>query len=232
MGGGIADFELRRFERLGAADLASRLHGEGKQVNVDAEVDGIVGALAGRLSYATLTASKFTVDGMPVFLEAGTQRGSIGTLKLRFTDFSIRGLRVESLEADIPGCRFDLGSAQRKRKIKLTRSGVGTATARITETALADYIRLKYPAVKEVTVELKKHRAFVTGRAELLLLKTDFFVIASLVPQAGTQLWLEDAIVFLNDERVRDGSERRLLDTLNPVVDANRDLGLRSALVV
>lgn len=225
-GGAFGNSRISHLESVASADLASRLDVK-SGVKIDVEVDGVVGALCGRLSFAEISASGFGIDRLPILVEDGSKRGSIGSLRLRFRDFVIRGLPVVELSADIPGCRFDLGEASRGR-IRLTRSGSGKAFARLSESGLAIYIAHKFPALKNVTVRLDKYKAFVEAEAAFMGAHGKLYVIADVVPRS-TQLWLENCIVFFNDHRLRDGSGDRLVASLNPVVDEARDLGLGSS---
>lgn len=225
-GGAFGNSRISHLESVASADLASRLDVK-SGVKIDVEVDGVVGALCGRLSFAEISASGFGIDRLPILVEDGSKRGSIGSLRLRFRDFVIRGLPVVELSADISGCRFDLGEASRGR-IRLTRSGSGKAFARLSESGLAIYIAHKFPALKNVTVRLDKYKAFVEAEAAFMGAHGKLYVIADVVPRS-TQLWLENCIVFFNDHRLRDGSGDRLVASLNPVVDEARDLGLGSS---
>ncbi|MCH8275394.1 MAG: LmeA family phospholipid-binding protein [Armatimonadetes bacterium] len=231
--GAHAGQEIRRFERCAAAEIAARLEGDEKQVTVKVKLNGIVRGLGGSLNAAEIVARRFSVDSLPLFTEPErTTRGEIKELRLRLYDFTLRGLHFEELRADIADCRYDLGLARREKQFRLSRSGVGPGYARINEAALEQFILRKYAEIKSVSVRLTKHKVFVEGRGEFLLFKADFYVIATLEPRNGVELRLENAVVFLDGHRVRDGSERALLEALNPVIDLDRDLGLHGAIKV
>jgi hypothetical protein len=230
LGGLIGGRELASFQREAAADIASRLSGEGKEVSVSLDFN-LFEAPFGKFTSATLSARQFSVDGLPLFTEPWRSKsGSLGCLRIRLRDFTLRGLRVSELSADIRGCKFDLGLAKSEKKVRLSWSGKGPGFVRVTPAALEAYILNKYREIKRVKVWFRSRRLFVEGFGDFGFFSADFFVIADLVPREGTKLFLEKAIVFLDGVRVRDGSEQALLDALNPVIDEDEDLRLYGAL--
>jgi hypothetical protein len=229
--GGFAGREVRSFERAAAADIASRLQGDSKEVKVGVELDGPFRAATGRLAVATITARNFSLESLPLFTEPErSKKGRVDVLRLRLYDFNLRGLRIQELSADINDCRYDYNLAIREKKVRLSKSGFGPGYARVDAKALEDFILHKYSEIKSIKVQLKKYKVFVEGTGDFLLFKSNFYVIADLVPRNGTELWLENTIVFMDGVRVRDGSERALLQALNPVIDENKDLKLYGAL--
>jgi hypothetical protein len=64
------------------------------------------------------------------------------------------------------------------------------------------------------------------------VIKTQFFVRAKLVPLDDFQLVLTDARILFDGFRAELEVAQTVLDTLNPVVDLNQDLGLHGAIRV
>lgn len=231
--GVFAGRELRSFERAAAAEIANRLSGPGKKVELYADFAGPINLLAGHISTARITARDFTVDGLPLFTEPErSKRGVIDTLQIRLYNFTLRGLRIEELRSDIRQSRYDLGLAMKQKKVRLSKSGTGPGYVRVNAKALEDFILLKYSEIKSIKVTLRKYKLFVEGFGDFVLFKSNFYVISDLKPYNGTQLYLDNAIVFLDGRRVRDGSERALLNNLNPVIDEDKDLRLFGALKI
>jgi hypothetical protein len=233
LGVSSANREIRAFERSAADEIASKLSGEKKRVNVRVKLDGIIDGISGHLSLAEITARDFSLDGLPLFTETHRpQSGRIKLLRIKLHDFVLRGLAIEELRADINDCRYDVGLAKKERKIRLSKSGTGEGYVRVNEKALEDFILHKYHEIKSVSVQLKNRKVYVEGYGEFALFKTDFYVIADLVPKNDYELHLDNAIVFLGGARVRDGTDRVLLRTLNPVIHENEDLRLHGALKI
>lgn len=223
--------EVRLFERGAEEDIASQLGGERKSVKVHVRLDGIGGGSRGRLKSARIEARDFLVNGLPLFTEPERpQSGSIGVLELRLYNFSLRKLFIKELGADLHDCRYDLSLAKRERRVRLSRSGTGHGYAYVTADALERFLLAKYPEIKRVSVRLEKYKAFVEGYGEFLLAPSRFYVIADLQPRHGTQVWLSNAIIFLDEKRAPEETERALLNLINPVLDLDKDLGLHGAL--
>lgn len=229
---GVGRAEIRSFEHEAAAEIASKLQGPDKRVVVRSRLNGLAG-LWGDLAEADIAASNFSTKGLPLFTEPNrSKQGIIRRLHIRLTDFQLSGLDVASLEASIPDCRYDFGLALRKKQIRLSRSGVGMGRVIIRQEALEKWILRKFHEIKRVTVRIDKDKAWVEGYGEFLITKTNFEVIASLEPLDGTKLVLTDAKVYFEWNRVDEPGRKVLLDTLNPVVDLRKDLGLFDAIEV
>jgi len=229
---GLGEREIAAFERIAAADIAQRLQGPDKVVEVDVQTGGLETAW-GHLPAATIRASKFSLDRLPLYTEPHrSTAGKLGSLNLELRDFILRGLRIESLSAAIPQCRYDFQLALRKRQIRLSRSGIGTGEVRIRQEDLAAYILKKYRDIKRVTVRADYGVAWVEGYGEFLLAKTEFTVIARIGIEDGTKLILEKPKIYFDWVRAEPAAADALLSTLNPIVDMRADLGLLDAIHV
>ncbi|MBS1714382.1 MAG: DUF2993 domain-containing protein [Armatimonadetes bacterium] len=229
---GLVDREVKVFERAAAKEIRSKLQGEAARVKVEAEPDGL-GVLWGALDRATITASGFSVDELPLFVEPErSQAGRCGNLTLRLHDFKLKGLRVESLDASIPACRYDRSLALKSKTFRLSRSGTGSGTVRILQDDLSAFVEAKYAEIKTARVQVRSGIVRVDGYGEFLIVKTDFTVIASLVPVDGERLELREATVWFDGRRADPFAAETLLKTLNPVVDFDSDLGLYGAVKV
>lgn len=230
LGFGAARSEIQRIERDAAADLASQLRGEEKSVRVRTTLNGPFGAFFSDIRVGTITAERFETDGLPLFVEPErSQAGFLRELRLELRDFRLRGLRVESLRATIPECRFDRELALRRRQIRLSRSGIGTGEVRIRQEDLAEFIPRKVKEIKRCLVRLDRGKVWVEGYGEFLVAKTEFLVVADLKIVDGTQLHLDNARVVFGWQKADAFAQKVLLDAMNPVVDLRRDLGLFDA---
>lgn len=225
--------ELRRFESIAADDIRSKLEGPAVKVDVRVQPTGFIGGAWGDLAQVTIHASDFSTRGLPLFTEPDrSKKGTIGRLDIILDNFMLAGLRIEHLEASIPNCRFDFSLALRKRQIRLSRSGIGEGYVRILEKDLEAFILAKFQEIKRANVRIDKHKVFVEGYGEFLIVKTDFLVIANLEPVDGTKLALSDAYILFGGRKAEPAAAKALLDTLNPVVDLSTDLNLLDAIKV
>ncbi|MBX3096751.1 MAG: LmeA family phospholipid-binding protein [Fimbriimonadaceae bacterium] len=232
IGLGFAGREEQRFERLAATDIAARLEGESKAVSVNVRPDGLA-ALGGGLTFAEITAHDFSLQQLPLFTEPDrSTAGRIDLLRLNLSNFSLRGLRVARLEANIPDCRYDFGLARREHQIRLSRSGEGTGQVEIRAADLAEYIVAKFAEIKTCTVELRGGWAWIEGYGEFVIVKSNFAVIARVIPDGSRKLALSEAKIYFDWQRADALAAKVLLDTLNPVVDLDADLGLHGAVDV
>lgn len=190
-----------------------------------------LGAIWGEFESASIEARDFEVEGLPLFVEPSRSKaGKLSTLRIRLSNFVLRGLECELLSADLGECRFDFGLARREGKVRLSKSGSGPGFVRLNERAIERFISQKYKVVSEVRVELRSGKALVEAKGDFLFFRSRFFVVASLVPRDGSQIWLDDAVIYADGIRVGEGAERALLQALNPVIDGNEDLSLYNSL--
>jgi len=229
---GLTAREIHVFERAAAKEIKTQLKGDDAVVSVKAVPYGL-GILWGALDRATITASHFSVNGVPLFVEPGRSKaGRCGNLTLDLRDFKLKNLRIDSLHAEIPACRYDRSLALSKKTFRLSKSGVGTGVVRVLEKDLGDFILAKFHDIKQVNVKVYNGVVWVEGYGEFLIVKSTFAVIADLTPVDGTKLTLTNAKVWFDWRRADAFATETLLKTLNPVVDLNKDLNLLDAIKV
>ena len=216
-----------RVERAAEADIRGILGAE--TVSVEAEADGLLGSAMGRVEAVVISASGFSVDGMPLFCDPElSQRGRMKRLQIRLSDFVIRDLPVRELTCDIPDNRFALGLLL-DGKVRLSRSGEGIGSVTIAEAGLSQYVKKRFALIETIEIKLDKYKLFAKGSAAMGPLKREFEIICDLVIAEKRRLEIANPIVFIGGRRVRDGSDATLLRALNPVLDLDRDLGLNGA---
>ncbi|HMS56752.1 MAG TPA: hypothetical protein PKA27_15265 [Fimbriimonadaceae bacterium] len=230
---GIGSGQVRTFERLAADDIHKILQGESRVVSVKSRLNGVIGGALGDLSRVTIAASHFKTDTLPLYTEPDLSRsGKVRELRIELKDFVLAGLRCESLVASIPDCRFDYGLATRQKKIRLSESGVGTGTVKLLEEDLAAFILRKFKEIKTVSVQLLPDKAVVKGYGEFLIINTNFHVEAQLGTTDGSDLILTNCDIRFDGRQAEANAARVLLDTLNPVVELDKDLKLLDAVKV
>ncbi len=229
---GIGSVQVRQFEQAAAAEIASKLQGPAI-VRVSTKLNGIIAGPLGDIKQGTIEAKNFSTEGLPLFTEPWrSKRGILRELKLDLQNFQLGGLRVESLQASIPDCRFDYSLALRKKQMRLSKSGVGTGVVRLKDVDLAAFILKKFKEIKRVEVSIRDDKVFVKGFGEFVLVQTNFEVIATLVSPDGRTLELANARIYFDGKAADDFAKAALLKTLNPVVDLNKDLKLYDAVTI
>ncbi len=229
---GFGTIQVRQFEHAAAVDIRSQLRGNAV-VAVQTKMSGLLGAPLGEIKEATIRAEDFQTDGLPLFVEPWrSKRGKVERLNIDLSNFDLGKLHVASLVASIPDCRFDLGLASRHRKIRLSQSGVGLGSVTIMDRDLEHFILNKFHEIKKVTVRTEKGKVFIEGDGEFVIVKTHFNVIATLVSPDGHTLELANTRIFFDDKPADELARKALLQTLNPVVDLQKDLKLYDAITV
>lgn len=227
--GGIGDAEVAKFERSAAQEIASRLGGT-PRVRVDAKLSGVISGALGDLTSATIEAKNFQTDGLPLFTEPErSTRGRVRSLNLKLEEFVLTGLKVKSLEASIPECRFDYPLAVRKRQIRLSRSGAGEGRVLLGYDDLAAYVRKRFPSLRSFTLRANRSILEIEGDGDFLLVSSTFKVYARLVSPDGKGLHLADARIFLGDKPADEAATKAILTVLNPVLDLDKHLLLKGA---
>lgn len=233
MGLGLIDREIGVFERAAASEIAGLLGGDKKSVRLRAVPDGLLGGAFGVLREGKIEASHFETDELPLYTEPWrSQHGVLKSLKLRLKNFRLRSLEIESLEADVPACRYDFALLMREKRVRISRSGVGIGKVRVRETALSDFVLRKFSGMKSISIRCDRGWIWAEGEGEFLVIQTKFWLKAKLVPRGGRQLFLEQATVSFDGIRAEPELAKVLLDALNPVVDLDADLGLHGAMDV
>ena len=230
---GAVHREVQVFERHAAADIMEQLQGEKRTVEVKTQINQPFGALFADLRRATIRASHFSTDGLPLFTDPERPKsGTVRELRIELSDFTLKGLRIESLNSSIPDCKFDRDLALRKKQIRLSRSGVGRGVVTILEEDLAKFIPKKVREIKRCSVKIGRGKVWVEGYGEFLIAKTEFLVVADLEIEDGVRLNLTNARVVLGWQKADEMSRKVLLDAMNPVVDLQKDLGLLDAFML
>lgn len=228
----FANSTEQKFERQAAEQIKQEILGEEANCAVNIR-PAIVAAAWGELDAVSITASNFALQQTPIFQEPHfSQSGKIGNLSFSLSDFTLRGLRINQLEVNIPGCRYDFGLAKRTKQIRISRSGVGNGKVEVLADDLAQYIVHKFAEVKECSVQIRNGFLWVEGYGEFLIIKTKFAVIARLEPLDGHKLMLIQPKVYFDWVRAEPNSAKLLVDALNPIIDLNEDLRLFGALHV
>lgn len=230
---GLGGSAVRQFEDRAANDVRSKLSGTRTKVSVKAKLNGIFGGALGDLKRVTIVASEFETAGLPLLTEPDrSKKGKVGELHLNLTDFYLTGLRVESLKAVIPRCRYDYSYALKSGRIRLSESGVGSGTVTLLDRDLSPFILRKFKEIKKVTVTALKDEVLVEGYGEFLVINTNFSVRAKLSSPNGSTLILTEAHITFDGRPAEQQASRVILDTLNPVVDLPKDLHLMDAVKV
>ncbi len=226
---GFGAVTIKNFERAAALDIGSKLEGAQKKVGLKVTYPGLFSPALGEVGTATISASAFRCEGLPLFTEPKrSKKGTIDLLRLNLSDFYLRDLRCERFDAEIPDCRFDFALAASKKKVRLSKSGLGTGTVELKVKDLAPYILKKYAEIKSVEVSTDGDWIRIRGFGQFLVLNANFDVKAKITTN-GSQLLISDCIIRIENKEPDFDSQQALINTLNPVIDFAKDLDLYDA---
>ena len=154
-------------------------------------------------------------------------KGSIRHLRLHLKRFTLKGLPIRAFDADIPFATYDIGHALYKGRLVLRGTGAGPATVEVDAAGLRAFINKKFrDTITDVNISFPGRRILIEGKIRLFSDYAPFSAMGTLVPRAGRFLDLADPEMRLNGVLMTTSGTQNLLRQINPVLDADADLGL------
>ena len=154
-------------------------------------------------------------------------KGSIRHLRLHLKRFTLKGLPIRAFEADIPSATFDISHAITKSQLVLRGTGEGPASVKVDAEGLKAFIRKKFSnRLLDINVAFPNHRVRIDGKITVFSGATPFSATGTLVSRAGRYLDLAEPDMRLNGLPMTQSGIENLLKQINPVLDADVDLGL------
>lgn len=155
-------------------------------------------------------------------------KGSIRHLNLDLIDFTLAGLPIRELTADIPNATYDIGHAIYRGHLVLRGSGEGPARVRIGPDGLKAFLFKKFnKTLSDVQVFINPGKIELTGQASLLFRpKAALRAEGRLAVRAGRYLDLIEPTMFLDGRPLSPTFIDAVLHQVNPVLDTYKDLNL------
>jgi hypothetical protein len=217
----------RRAARAADSQMHESFHSTGTVRSV-VESRGMFGLLANDIWSIDIYSEHQQSDRLPFYIYPKSGwKGSIRHLRLHFSEFSLAGLPIERMEADIPFATYDIGNALYKNRLVLRGAGEGPALVQVSELGLQVFIQRKYPRLmRDVHVEIATGHVTISGKLALFNGFSPFSVTGTLCPRDGRYLDLTDPVVALDGKPLDARAALALLKTINPVLDNDTDLKL------
>jgi hypothetical protein len=182
---------------------------------------------------ATISGGGFASDTLPFALEpGGGARARVRHLVLDLQNIVLRDLPIRSLQADIPFVELDGLRALFSGHITLRSAQEGRGVAIITEEGLAQFLQKRRSQFRNLEIRLFAGEAFVKMETVLLVAPTQVQARAKIGIAEGRFLNAIDAVVSVGGKPLPAALTEKLLRSLNPILDIDRDLGLRDWLYV
>ncbi|GIV15476.1 MAG: hypothetical protein KatS3mg022_0911 [Armatimonadota bacterium] len=224
----------RRLERSAERQILQQLGGIGQvQVHIQPRW-GALGVLLARAETIRVHASGFHTAQMPFFTEAPVRawQGKADRVQIVLEDFYLGGLPVRHMEATIPGVSLDSREAALRLRIRLFSAGWGNGWVTLDEESLNEFIKRRLPEVRSPHVRVTPSEVRITGQLVVLLTPWQFEVTGGVGVREGRQVVVENVQVRVEGEDLPSAVVQKIVDTLNPVLDVQRDLRLGGAFVV
>ncbi len=221
----FAGFLNHRAERAIVHDLNRSV--KGGEIHARVKPRGFYGLLVGQGDVVSVTGQGFATEGFPFKVKRGDGlRAHVRHLKFDFQDFLLRGSQVKRFTAEIPSVNLDIFRAFFDDRIIVRTAGEGTAEAVVDEKGLADFVTRKYPQLSDVAVKLIDGKILVGGSMSLLGAKTRVDAVSDLVVREGRYVDAVNMSIALNNKEAAPFMRDTIVNSLNPVLDLEKDLGL------
>ena len=190
---------------------------------------GLFGYYANDLYSVDISGRGMTATDLPFRVAArGGWKGSIKHLRLDLRDFTLNGLPVRRLTADIPDSTYDLGWAFYRSRLQLRSVGTGPASVEVGSDALLIYLNRKYSSsLSDVNLRFHNEKIALSGIIRLFGIETEFTATGTLSPRDSRFVDLTSPVVTLGGKELNAKDAGIILDTVNPLLDLENDFGLR-----
>ncbi|MCS6829527.1 MAG: LmeA family phospholipid-binding protein [Armatimonadota bacterium] len=223
----------RRLERAAERQILQQLGGSG-QVYVDIQPRwGALGALLARAESIRVYASDFRAAQMPFFAEPPIPgwRGKAEKVQIVLEDFYLSGVAVRRLEALIPNVSLDSRAATFRLRIRVFGAGWGAGQVVLDEEGLGEFVKRRLPEVRYPQVRVTPSEIRIVGELAALLTAWRFEAWGQVGIHNGRQVVIENVQVAVEGENLHPAVVQKVVSTLNPVIDLERDLRLGSAFI-
>ncbi len=227
---GIGGNTVHQFERRASNDIKRLFRSPTARVRTRLTIDGPINGAFGTLRSAQVLAENFNIPALPLFVEPWRPKsGWIQKLQLDFSNFSLAGLHVQRLTAEIPDCRFDLREARRTKSVRLSQSGVGDATIVLAISDMEAFAKHKFREIKEIKLEFFGRKVLAKGRGSLLGRDAQFEILGEYSIENGRKVTLTNSKIWLDGHRANPTIASAMQRLFSPLVHLDRDLKLFGA---
>lgn len=153
-------------------------------------------------------------------------KGSIRHLRLHLTDFTLAGLPIERFETDIPFVTYDIGHAAWKGRLVMRDAGSGPASVRVGVDGLRAFVDRKFKStLSDVVIRTENQRIHLSCTMQVFG-PVRLLASGSLTTRMGRYLDITDPVFLANGSPLSAQMTASILQQFNPVLDAEKDLGL------
>jgi hypothetical protein len=205
-----------------------RQFGDSAAVKVVMQPAGFFGVENNHWHSISIDVENAKLNALPLYLYPHSSwRGEIDQLQLRLQHFSLSGLAVHKLTANIPSLTYDAAKAVSTGTLQLRSAGTGTARIWVGAPGLQEFIAQKYARLlRSVAVRISDGHIYLTADLNLLGSWLPFRGQFDLRVTHERFVYLTDPVVVLNHRHATAGLAEAVIKQVNPVLDTDLDLGL------
>jgi hypothetical protein len=220
----FSGYSVDRFQRAMEKDLQKYLQGDHSVILVRAQLG--FESLWGILPRVRILAHDFTCESLPFRVEKWRSRyGQVRRLHVEMDHFSLKGLDVDRLTADIPNVHFDLGYAMSQHHFRPSQSGTGPVTVTLKLADLQQFAAKKFPQLSEFTLMSDGNRLVASGKVDLAGLTLPFQLSGVPGVKDQAQLILNSPEFLVNGKPVDLTKSAGMFKGFSSLLDLNQDLG-------
>lgn len=167
-------------------------------------------------------------DYLPFYREpkAGW-KGHTRHLRLHLTNFTLAGLPIDSMEADVPFVKFDYAEALYHDRLVIRNADAGRMEVTIGEAGLTAFISNKFKqTLSDVNIVISNNQLTLSANLLLLGTGTKLDASGSIAPRDGRYLDLIQPEIRINGKPAQPTLLKGILSRINPILDAEKDLNV------
>ena len=159
------------------------------------------------------------VSGLPLSAaRPDAKTGHLGHLELALRDFRFNGAPVENAEFTFDDVAYDMDALKKTSKLMIVRSGPAKAHLTLTARAMDTLFAGSLKGVRDIKIALRDGRVIMDAKKVLPLFDLGLPFIFTSRPEArGSEIWLTDGRVAMENTTGFTLPVKNLLGDLNPI---------------
>ena len=194
---------------------------------------GMFGSLLGQASSVRVTGSGVVVDALPFEIKpGGGMHATVGKFYLDLSDVKLKSIPVQRFTAEIPSVSVDSDALIMRERMVMRSAGVGTTESTFRISDLQTYFAAKMGGMKDASVECVDGGLKIRTSMSFLGFPTAIEAFGKLNAVDGRYLVFNASRLTFNGADANPLFAKSMLDSINPVLDIQRDLGLGAYLAL
>lgn len=194
---------------------------------------GMFGSLLGQANSVRVTGSGVSINELPFTIQrGGGLHANVERLFLDLSDIQLKGLPVKRLSVVLPSVSVDADALIGRERMVMRSAGEGKAEGEFSIDKLMALFSTKMPSVSDVHIETNSNGLKIRANMSFFGFPNTIEADGTLNIVDGKYLILAFSRLTLNGATADPLLAKGMLDTVNPVLDIQRDLGLGALLTL